>query len=427
MSSKYLSKTKTQAGKVSTKEGYVTANSLNLRKSATTSSIKLASLKKGEPVQIKSSSGSWLKVYVPSNKKTGWVSKSYISVGKSIATSVSKGTAYYVTANSLNIRKEPTINSEKLFAAKKNEKLILSEIKSNWGKVTNASGKTGWAALSYLTDKAPTNKNLPVEKSTPSTENKGTAYYVTANSLNIRKEPTITSEKLFTVKKNEKLILSEIKGNWGKVTTASGKIGWAALSYLTTNKAPTTNKVPTINGLKDKVIVIDAGHGGKDPGASGEEYQEKTLTLDIAQELKRTLEAAGTNVIMTRNGDTYPTLTERVNISHNNDADIFISIHLNSSISKEAHGIDTYYYETNVDEQELAICIQEELTKATGLKSRGVHEGNFQVIRTNAKAALLVEFGFISNPDEEKILASKDFQVKAATGIVKGLERYFSK
>ena len=88
-------------------------------------------------------------MYVPSNKKTGWVSKSYISVGKSIATSVSKGTAYYVTANSLNIRKEPTINSEKLFAAKKNEKLILSEIKSNWGKVTTASGRQ--AGLLFLT------------------------------------------------------------------------------------------------------------------------------------------------------------------------------------------------------------------------------------------------------------------------------------
>lgn len=422
VTSKYLSKIKAKSVNVSTKEGYVTATSLNLRKSATTTSTKLASLKKGEVVHIQKSSGSWLNIYVPSIKKTGWVTKSYISTEKTNTNTGNKSTAYYVTANSLNIRKEPTITSEKLYAVKKNDKLIVLEKKENWGKVATASGKTGWASLSYLTSKAPSNKDVSVEKSIPSNVNKGTTYYVTANSLNIRKEPAITSEKLFEVKKNEKLIVSKKEGNWGKVTTVSGKSGWASLSFLTTD----ISKDPS-GGLKNKVIVIDAGHGGKDPGASGETYQEKTLTLAIAKELKQSLENKGTKVIMTRDGDTYPSLSDRVNISHNNDADIFISIHLNSSNSKDAHGIDTYYYATNINEQELAICIQEELIKATGLTSRGVHEGNFQVIRTNTKAALLVEFGFISNPDEEKILASKDFQVKAATGIMKGLERYFSK
>lgn len=342
--SKYLSKT--QAEKVSVKEGYVTASSLNLRKSASTSSITMASLKKGELVQIKSTSGNWLEVYVPAYKKTGWVSKSYISLEKSIP-------------------------------------------------------------------------------STPTTV-KRTKYYVTANSLNIRKEPKITSEKVFTAKKDEELLVSEVKGNWGKVTTASGKTGWASLSYLTVN-APTTQpgNIPA-TGLKNKVIVVDAGHGGSDPGASGVNNQEKTLTLNVAKELKRLLEGAGTKVIMTRDGDTYPTLTERVNESHTNNADIFISIHFNSNPNKQANGIDTYYYGTNVNERELANCIQEEVTKATSLKNRGVYEGNFQVIRTNKNDAVLVELGFISNPEEEKIIASKDFQIKAATGIVKGIEKYFN-
>ena len=74
--------------------------------------------------------------------------------------------------------------------------------------------------------------------------------------------------------------------------------------------------MPLQKALKNKVIVIDAGHGGSDPGASGVNYQEKTLTLNVAKELKRSLEDAGTKVIMTRDGDTYPTLTERVNVSH---------------------------------------------------------------------------------------------------------------
>lgn len=339
--SKYLSKT--QAEKVSAKEGYVTASSLNLRKSASTSSITLASLKKGELVQIKSTSGNWLEVYVPAYKKAGWVSKSYISLEKPIPTTI-----------------------------------------------------------------------------------KRTKYYVTADSLNIRKEPKITSEKIFTAKKDEELLVSEVKGNWGKVTVASGKTGWASLSYLTVNAPATQPSDIPAAGLKNKVIVVDAGHGGSDPGASGVNNQEKTLTLNVAKELKRLLEGAGAKVIMTRDGDTYPTLTERVNESHTNNADIFISIHFNSNPNKQANGIDTYYYGTNVNERELASSIQEEVTKTTGLKSRGVYEGNFQVIRTNKNAAVLVELGFISNPEEEKIIASKDFQIKAATGIVKGLEKYFN-
>lgn len=354
VSSKYLTKTKDKAKseKNSKKEGYVTATSLNLRKSPSTHSVKLASLKNGEVVQIKSTSGDWYKVHVPSNKKTGWVFKSYIS-------------------------------SEKTTPKETNIKADL--------------------------------------KSTPNNTVKGTTYYVTATSLNIRKEPTTSSQKLFTVKKNEKVMVSQIEGKWGKITTASGKIGWASLSYLTT-----TNTFAS-NGLGNIVIVIDAGHGGLDPGAVGEKYNEKNLTLSTAKELERLLKAAGTKVIMTREGDTYPTLTERVNISHQNDADVFISLHYNSNVNKQANGIDTFYYDTNVNEQELANLIQEEVIKATGLKNRGIKEGNFQVIRTNTNAAILIELGFISNPEEEKIIATKDFQIKAATGIMKGLEKYFSK
>lgn len=341
VSSKYLLKNPVMVKAV--KEGYVSVSSLNLRDSANPSSLKLATLKKGDIVQIKSSSGNWLEVYVPSIKKDGWVSQSYITVGK---------------------------------------------------PVPSTTGTSG------------------------TTVKKTTTYYVTANSLNIRKEPNPTSVKLLTAKKNDKLVGSAVNGSWVKVTTETGLIGWASLAYLT-NSAPT-------NGLTNKVIVIDAGHGGKDPGASGATYQEKTLTLNLAKELKRSLQAAGTKVIMTRDGDTYPSLSQRVNVSHANNADAFISIHLNSSSSGTAHGIETYYYSTNVNERLLASYIQEEVIKATGLSSRGIAEGNFQVIRTNKKAAILVELGFISNVNEEQIIASKDYQVQAATGIVKGLERYFN-
>ncbi len=391
----------------------VNVNSLNVREKATADSKKLGLLKKGQVVTISQEKAGWTRI--PYGKSTGWVSSRYLSKTTAVKESTKEG---YVTVASLNLRKSASTSSAKLATLKKGELVQITSSNGSWIKVNVPSiKKSGWVSKSYILF----GKSITP---TPRTVSKETAYYVTANSLNIRKEPNTKSDIVVAATKNEKLIVTEVRGNWGKVTTVSGLSGWASLSYLT-EKAPTI-KPPTTNGLENKVIVIDPGHGGKDPGASGQQYQEKTLTLNIAKELERSLKATGMNVIMTRDGDTYPTLTERVNISHTNKADIFISIHLNSNSNKEAQGTDTYYYETNVNERELANCIQEEVIKATGLKNRGIHEGNFQVIRTNAKAAILVELGFISNPEEEKILASKEFQVQAAAGIVKGIERYFN-
>lgn len=202
------------------------------------------------------------------------------------------------------------------------------------------------------------------------------------------------------------------------------------MKYLSTTKPITiTPKLEIAStdpnkGLKDKVIVLDPGHGGIDPGAHGERNNEKDLTLATAKKVKEKLETAGAKVVMTRTGDTYPTLSERVKISQNNNADVFISIHYNAG-SSSASGIETYFWKTNTDESKLASLVQNGIIKSTGMKNRGTAEGNFQVIRDNTDSAILVELGFISNPDEENIVETSDFQNKVATGIVNGLEAYF--
>lgn len=392
----------------------VNTNLLNVREKPSVSSTNVGQLKKGKVVTISQEKDGWSKILF--GKSYGWVSSKYLTKNLVVESSIKEG---YVTATSLNLRTSASISSTKVATLSKGTLVNIKSSKSNWLQVyVPSSNTTGWVSQSYISDKNPitTDKNLITSPAI-----QGTIYFVTTNGLNIRSEPTTAAEVLQTAEKNEELIVSEKKGNWGKVTTASGVTGWASLSYLTTVKVLSTN------GLENKVIVIDAGHGGKDPGSSGEIYSEKTLTLNTAKELEALLKAAGAKVIMTRAGDTYPTLSDRVNISRNNNADIFISIHFNSNNSKAASGIDTYYYGTNVNEKELANCIQEEVIKATGFKSRGVNEGDFQVIRTNKMAAVLVELGFISNPDEEKIIATKEYQVKAATGIVNGLEKYFNR
>ncbi|MEK3798534.1 N-acetylmuramoyl-L-alanine amidase [Peribacillus sp. FSL H8-0477] len=426
VSSKYLTKVKTvKAASASvTKNGYVTATTLNLRSSASTSSKTLATLKKGLLVNIKSTSGTWYKVYVPSTKKTGWVSKSYISTKKPVTAvkTEAKGTIYYVTASELNIRKSASPTAKVVTSVKKNAKVTVSKISGKWASLKTASGKSGWASTSYLTKKEPVKKEpveeaKPAEDSTPDVDSE--VYYVTSNGLNIRKAANTTAKVLTTVKKNEEVTLLEVNDdNWGKVLTTAGVIGWASMKYLTDEEP--------VRGVNGKVIVLDPGHGGSDPGAAGKNNFEKTLTLKTAKKLQSKLENAGATVIMTRTGDTKPSLTDRVEISEKHKADVFISIHYNASTNKDANGVDTFYYKTHVNEYQLAKCIQEEVIKATGMKSRGVKEGNFQVIRTNKQASILVELGFISNPTEEKIIATDAYQTKAATGIFNGLEKYFN-
>ena len=98
--------------------------------------------------------------------------------------------------------------------------------------------------------------------------------------------------------------------------------------------------------MKGKTIVVDAGHGYQDGGASANNLQEKELTLAIALKLRDNLKAAGATVIMTRSTDKYLTLAQRVSVANNANADLFFSVHANSSTNPAGHGMETYYYDT---------------------------------------------------------------------------------
>lgn len=400
--------------------GYVTAASLNLRKSNSTSSTKLATLTKHTKVQIKTTKGSWLQVYVSSKKKTGWVSKKYISTKKTTAvTTAATTTTYYATASSLNIRQSASSSSEKVATIYKGDAVTYYSKSGNWAKVKTANDMTGWASMTYLS------KTKPVITKT---------YYVIADPhdpLNVRSSASTKGKILTTVSYGEAVTYYSNSGNWGKIKTADDITGWVDKSYLSTTKPtdesegkaePVSNPITTV--FEDKVIVLDPGHGGKDPGALGKDNREKDLALSTAKKLEAKLEALGATVFMTRTGDTYPTLSERVQFSKSKKADVFISIHYNAG-SSTANGIETFYWTSHENEKELAGYVQEEVIESTGLKSRGVKTGNFQVISTNTTDAILVELGFISNPDEEKVIETNTFQTKAATGIVNGLKAYF--
>lgn len=185
----------------------------------------------------------------------------------------------------------------------------------------------------------------------------------------------------------------------------------------------------TNNGTSSKkLIIIDAGHGGSDPGAvSVNNRFEKNFTLPVALKVRDLLKKqANIEVVMTRDADVYPTLKDRSDLANKLNADVFISIHGNKAVgAPAANGTETYYYKS-AKGKELASNIHKNLIKALGLKDRGVKEANYHVLRETKMPAALLEIGFLSNYSDEKLMFTDSFQDKAAQAIVKGILEFLN-
>ncbi|KJS65686.1 MAG: hypothetical protein JL50_17670 [Peptococcaceae bacterium BICA1-7] len=187
----------------------------------------------------------------------------------------------------------------------------------------------------------------------------------------------------------------------------------------------------TVAGSK---IVLDPGHGGSDPGAIGPNgLYEKTVNLDIALKTAQILRDKGATVIMTRTGDSYVDLYERPEIANRNDADLFVSIHSNSTTNRATAGTSTYHVrepeegmeEIKAEGISLARSIQNSLVKSLGRQDKGVMQANFVVLVKSAVPAALVEVAYLSNQEEVKLLGNESFRLKAANSIADGIAGYF--
>ena len=174
-----------------------------------------------------------------------------------------------------------------------------------------------------------------------------------------------------------------------------------------------------------KTVVIDAGHGGSDVGATREGVYEKDLTLDISKRLATILRKKGINVLMVRNNDATVSLEERVDFSENNKADVFVSIHVNSSVTPEGNGLETHYY--TPQSYDFAQIVHKEFTSAIKAKDRGLFKSKFYVINHTTCPSILVETGFISNPEEREELLTAQRRQKTAESIAKGILKYLGK
>ncbi|MHC1718913.1 MAG: N-acetylmuramoyl-L-alanine amidase [Acidaminococcaceae bacterium] len=222
------------------------------------------------------------------------------------------------------------------------------------------------------------------------------------------------------------------------IDIASSNINFTPISG-TEAVIPGTPTKPTFEiggGIKGKMITLDPGHGGTDPGAIGKQgTKEKDITLKIAMKVRDYLLDKGAKVSMSRTNDkdVYgPDATDaqelqaRVDVAQTNDADLFVSIHCNASTNPNIGGISSYFFPKTDYDKIAAAAIQDDLTKKFALDDLGVRQANFYVNKRSSMPTVLVETAFLSNQKEEKLLRSNWFQNKMAKAIADGIEDYFA-
>jgi len=191
-----------------------------------------------------------------------------------------------------------------------------------------------------------------------------------------------------------------------------------------------------------KVVVIDAGHGGVDPGAvSPNGTREDEINLKIAKKLQAYLEKEGTRVIMTRETDDglygdEGTLSQkkredmrrRVQIIRDSGADVVVSIHLNKFSQPQYYGAQTFYMKGSEEGKKFAQCIQEQLLRILNRgNTRQIKAADqFLILKASSVPSVIVECGFLSNAQEERLLKTDDYQEKVAWAIYSGIISYFA-
>jgi N-acetylmuramoyl-L-alanine amidase len=178
----------------------------------------------------------------------------------------------------------------------------------------------------------------------------------------------------------------------------------------------------TATAFAERTIVIDAGHGGFDRGGvPGQRISEKDKCLDVAQRLRRILQAQGYRTVMTRDSDVFIPLGTRTAIANRYRDASFVSIHFNCASRVGANGIETYYYRS--DSAALAASIHRNVVSISPSENRGIRRRGFYVLRRTAIPSVLVECGFLTNPTEGRLALSPDYRQRLAEQIARGINR----
>ncbi|WP_039041508.1 N-acetylmuramoyl-L-alanine amidase [Sporosarcina sp. ZBG7A] len=253
------------------------------------------------------------------------------------------------------------------------------------------------------------------------------------SKLNLRTGPNTSYPSIASIPTGKIVSYAYFVGDWAYITSDNVK-GFVHTAYLQGDKPSDKPEVtpppvkpdptpPGKNPLSDITVVIDAGHGGSDPGSSGNGYIEKNITLNVAKKMEKYYAKVPMKAKMTRTSDTYVSLDARGAYASKVKGDIFVSIHTNSH-NGSGNGTETFYYSRsaavnpNVSQSKaLATYVQNRQLEAWGLTDRGIKVGNWAVLRQNTVPAVLAELGFISSKKDMAVMGTEAGREKMAKGL----------
>ena len=390
--------------------------SVKLYQEPNTQQFPIAEVKKGEFVLVlKKVNDEWFQVQF--HQQVAWMPTKDVLLTHLMIGHSSGAVSLYKEANNQS-QVVTSIPYGQLF-------YLLDDQQSNFSKVSY-NGQEGYVdnnqlnyAVDHMNELYKLQAGLPQTldaKKMISTKLKETPLYETADTFS-KRVSTVNAGTIFNYEDRE--------NDFYKVTIGNGKKAYIPYWLVNANFATIESDSQLPQGIEHAKIVIDPGHGGDDPGAvvTFSEKHEADHTLTTALLLKKELEDLGATVILTRESDKSVSLENRAQLSNREKANAFISLHFDSGPNSNASGTTGYYF-TSTSEN-LGQTVNKYIASNLTLKNQGTKFQNFLVLRENKQPSILLELGYLNNPDDNKLIESTEYQENIAKSIASALKEYF--
>lgn len=391
-------------------------------------------LKEGTHYQVLDEQNHWKKI-IANEGQVGWIPDWLTTDGVLSSNGNMQNSGFIATVinNQASVHEEAQASSKEIGKASQGEKFNIIHQEGGWINI-QFRDDIGWLPQDKLEITPGTIAEAPRREQTQEEQEASKKFLsqydaivtATAAGAHICKAPEKGSEIVYKASKNEKFAYLGQKGAYYHVKVENGQEGYLANWLADSNSqamAKKAEKAAAHSTLSHKTIVLDPGHGGKDPGATRGDYQEKDYTLQSAQAIKKALEEKGATVIMTRKDDTFIDLGPRAEIYNKAKADAFISLHYDAAEETTASGNTTYYYDKK--SIPFAEAIQEQLMEQMNVPSNGIRHAVYQILADSHNPAILIELGYMSNPNDVDKFTKPQYHDKLADAIVNGLLVYF--